>query len=558
MSTAAKSDNVLLIKGGRVYDHRGDIDQPPVADILIVGDSIAAVRAGLADAIAGSGQPMPELGGRKVGETIDAADRLIVPGFVNAHYHSHDVLLKGCFETIPLELWVLSALPPSYPKRNTAEIRARTLLGAVECLRSGITTVQDLATIYPFDEEHLDAMLKAYDDVGIRCIFALQIADVPGVKSIPFWDEVVPADQRGGLSGAVEPFRNIDLRVLVRDLVKTRRNVSPRITWALGPSSPERCSEELLSSLAEFSADEKLPVYTHIYESKAMTLIARQTHAKDDGSLINYLDRVGLLTPKLSLAHSVWMTPREIGQLQENGTNVVLNPVGNLKTRSGIAPIRSYMRQGVNVGLGCDNCSCSDAQNMFQSMKMFASLGGGLHAGAGAADRRRCHLVGDDRRRAHSRAGGAHRRAEAGHGRRPVDHRPDRPILRSAQQRGAPTGVHRIRTVGRNRHRRRSRGGARPQDHHHRRARPARGGRRADEGAAQGHRRGHRPQPAHDALFDGGAPAHLGGRYRPQPLCRRRHRLIAFVRSAMKAPPFQYARAESISRSAGPARRIQG
>jgi len=372
MSVPSESDNVLLIKAGRVYDHDGDIDQPAVADVLIVGDSIAAVRPHLADLIA-HGHAVPELGKRKVRETIDAKDKLVMPGFVNAHYHSHDVLLKGCFETIPLELWVLSALPPSYPKRTTAEIRARTLLGSIECLRSGITTVQDLATIYPFDEEHLDAMLKAYEDVGIRCVFALQVADVPGVKSIPFWDEIVPAAQRGDLSGAVEPFRNIDLSQLLRDLVKRRHN-SPRMTWALGPSSPERCSENLLSSIAELSADDKLPIYTHIYESKAMTLIARQTHAQDEGSLINYLDRVGLLTPKLSLAHSVWMAPKEIEQIQQSGTNVVLNPVGNLKTRSGIAPIRTYMNRGVNIGLGCDNCSCSDAQNMFQSMKMFASL----------------------------------------------------------------------------------------------------------------------------------------------------------------------------------------
>ena len=301
-------------------------------------------------------------------------EKLLLPGFVNAHYHSHDVLLKGSFETIPLELWLLSALPPSYPKRSTAEIRARTLLGALECLRSGITTVQDLATIYPFDEEHLDAMLQAYDDIGIRCVFALQIADVPGVKSIPFWDEVVPPDQKGALSGAVEPFKDIDLPTLVRGLVASRGGRHRRITWALGPSSPERCSEGLLGALAELSASEKLPVYTHIYESKAMTLIARQTHAKDGGSLIKYLKRVGLLSPQLSLAHSVWMSSAEIDAIGAAGTNVVLNPVGNLKTRSGIAPIRSYMNRKVNVGLGCDNCSCSDAQNMFQSMKMFAGL----------------------------------------------------------------------------------------------------------------------------------------------------------------------------------------
>src|SRR4051812_27322066 len=204
---------VILIRSGRVYDQGGNVDLPPFADLLIVDGLIAAVRPGIAQAVE-RGEPVGELGTRMIDQTIDATEKLLMPGFVNAHYHSHDVLLKGCFETIPLELWVLSALPPSYPKRSTAEIRARTLLGAIECLRGGITTVQDLATIYPFDEEHLEAMLKAYEDVGIRCVFALQITDMAGVKAVPFWDEIVPAEQRGALAGAVEPFKGVDLKQL--------------------------------------------------------------------------------------------------------------------------------------------------------------------------------------------------------------------------------------------------------------------------------------------------------------------------------------------------------
>ncbi len=372
MNTKA-TRGVILIRNGRVYDHDGDVDLPPIADLLIVDGVIAAVRPGIARAIA-QGETVAELGARSIDQTIDASDKLVMPGFVNAHYHSHDVLLKGCFETIPLELWLLSALPPSYPKRSTAEIRARTLLGAFECLRSGMTTVQDLCTIYPFDEEHLEAIFKAYEDVGIRCVFALQFADMAGAKSIPFWEELVPPAQRGSLAGSVEPFQGIDLPRLLRDVATSQRNRNPRLTFALGPTSPERCTPGILTKLAELSDAERLPVYTHVYESRAMTLIARQTHSSDDGSLINYLKRVGLLTPRTNLAHSVWMTPAEIDAIAEAGTNVVLNPVGNLKTRSGIAPIRSYLKKGVRVALGCDNCSCSDSQNMFQTMKLFAGL----------------------------------------------------------------------------------------------------------------------------------------------------------------------------------------
>lgn len=366
--------DILLVAGGQVYDHDGDVHHPAVADILVIDGRIAAVRPGIAEALRG-GAPVPEIAGRTVGRTIDAAGRLVIPGFVNAHYHSHDVLLKGCFETIPLELWVLSALPPAFPKRSKEELRVRTLLGAAECLRSGITTVQDLATVFPYDEEHVDTILQAYEDVGIRCVFALQIADVPGAKSIPFWEETVPEEMRKGLSGAVEPFKGQkSLSDTVKDLFDSRKDRYKCVSWALGPSSPERCSEELLRQLAAFSKEANLPVYTHVYESKAMTLIARQTHTRDKGSLVQYLDRCGLLNPRMSMAHSVWMLPEEIKLIADRGANVVLNPVGNLKTRSGIAPIRGYVDAGVHVGLGCDNCSCSDCQNMFQSMKMFASL----------------------------------------------------------------------------------------------------------------------------------------------------------------------------------------
>jgi 5-methylthioadenosine/S-adenosylhomocysteine deaminase len=364
---------VILIRNGRVYDQDGNVDLPPIADLLIVDGMIAAVRPGIALAVERR-ETIAELGARAIDQTIDATDKLLMPGFVNAHYHSHDVLLKGCFETIPLELWLLSALPPSYPKRSTAEIRARTLLGALECLRSGMTTVQDLCTIYPFDEEHLEAILQAYEDIGIRCVFALQFTDMVGAKSVPFWEEVAPPEQRASFAGSVEPFKGVDLPRLLRDIVISQRNRHPRLTMALGPTSPERCTPGILSNLAELSDAENVPVYTHIYESRPMTLIARQSHASDDGSLINYLKRVGLLTPRTSLAHSVWMTPKEIDAIAEGGTNVVLNPVGNLKTRSGVAPIRTYVRKGVSVALGCDNCSCSDSQNMFQSMKLFAGL----------------------------------------------------------------------------------------------------------------------------------------------------------------------------------------
>ena len=144
-------------------------------------------------------------------DELDARGHLVLPGFVNAHYHSHDVLAKGTLEEVPLEAWRLYALPPQYPPRSVEEVRARTLLGGLECLRSGMTTIQDMLTLYPFEDRHLDAVMQAYDEIGIRVVFSLQYADRKGLETIPYWKDIFPKELHPLLSTAAEPERQLDL-----------------------------------------------------------------------------------------------------------------------------------------------------------------------------------------------------------------------------------------------------------------------------------------------------------------------------------------------------------
>ena len=351
----------LLIKGGRALLPDADWHQPPCMDIAISGDTIA----GIAPAY------LPE--GQATIEVIDARDHLVLPGFVNAHYHSHDVLAKGTLEEVPLETWRLYALPPQYPPRSVEEIYARTLLGALECLRSGMTTIQDMLTLYPYEDRHMDAVMAAYEKVGIRVIFALQYADRKGIETIPFWKDTFPKELHPLLSTAAEPERNLDL---LGHFETTRLKAAPRplVSWALGPSAPERCSPALMQRTMELARRYDLPVYTHIYKSRGMALQARMSIPEYSGLLIRRLAEEGVLDPRLNFAHSVWLSQEEIELLAEYGAGVVLNPQGNLKMKCGIPPIRALQDAGVRIGLGCDNCSCSDAQNMFVAMKLFALL----------------------------------------------------------------------------------------------------------------------------------------------------------------------------------------
>ncbi|HEY1982028.1 MAG TPA: amidohydrolase family protein [Xanthobacteraceae bacterium] len=358
---ALPAGTTLLLKAGLALTPNADWHDPPQVDIAIGGDKIIGVCPGY------------RLGDDRDVETIDARDHLVLPGFVNAHYHSHDVLAKGTLEEVPLESWRLYALPPQYPPRSAEEVYARTLLGALECLRSGMTTIQDMLTLYPYEDRHMDAVMRAYAAVGIRVVFALQYADRKGIETVPFWKSTFPAELHPLLSTAAEPERQIDL-IGHFETTRLKSPPPPRVSWALGPSAPERCSPALMRRTIELARRYDIPVYTHIYESRGMALQARLSLPEYSGLLIRRLAEEGVLDPRLNFAHSVWLSPEEIDLLAEHGAGVVLNPQGNLKMKCGIAPIRTLQNAGVRIGLGCDNCSCSDAQNMFVAMKLFTLL----------------------------------------------------------------------------------------------------------------------------------------------------------------------------------------
>lgn len=350
----------LLLRNARVYDHGENVDIPAVKDVLIEGDTILSVA--------------PDLHGvADNAEQIDLSGHVLLPGFVNAHYHSHDTLAKGYFESMPLEQWGLVAGAIANG-RSLEEVRARTLVGAIDCLRNGITTVQDFASFAPMEDRYVDAILDAYAEVGIRVIFSVTVRDRSQLDTIPWADELVPQELRGVVgSGADEPDQQLAFIERQIDRVGDRGGM---VIWALSPSAPQRCSPRLLGGVADLTRRRQLPVYTHVYETRAQRIFVRDHYQEHGGSIVDYMESVGLVGPHVTIAHGVWPDAKEIERLAATGTGVVLNMLSNLRLRSGVAPISAYRRLGVPIALGCDNCSCSDVQSMFQVMKLYCLLGG--------------------------------------------------------------------------------------------------------------------------------------------------------------------------------------
>jgi cytosine/adenosine deaminase-related metal-dependent hydrolase len=354
--TAAAQATRILIRGGRVYDHDGDVHQPAQADILIDGQRIERIGENLP---AGDAQ------------VIDAAGKLVVPGFVNAHYHSHDVMAKGLFEEMPFDIWTLHSNPANYGPRALEEVRLRTMIGAAEMLRNGITTVQDFLTLVPQDEAMVDTVLSAYEEAGIRVVFAVAARDRAALDIAPFIPKELPEAIRKRIAGSDRNAAD-ELGFVAAQIERRGLRPTPRQTWALAPSAPQRCSPELLEGIAELSRQHGLPVFTHVYETRIQAAAARRQPSAP--SLLDVLARAGLMNERINIVHGVWLTPRDIAQIAEAKARVVHNPISNLKLKSGVAPIAELHRAGVDIALGCDNYSCAETQNIFIAMRMLCLL----------------------------------------------------------------------------------------------------------------------------------------------------------------------------------------
>lgn len=347
----------LVIRGGLVYDHEGDVHRPARRDILIEGADIAAVADNL---------PVEQLAGAEI---IEADGHLVIPGLVNAHYHSHDTLCRGLFEELPLEFWLLYTLPMG-TFRSKEEIRLRTLVGALESMRCGITTVQDMLGLVPLTEENIDVVIDAYREIGERVVFSPMVFDIPAVGMLRHRDILPPEIQEmmgNKALGAGEQIAFLDAQI-------ARRPAGGTIHWACGPFAPQRCSRELLEMCAAFAERHDLGVYIHVYETRGQVVMAREVYGDYGGSFIKYMQACGLLNRRLNIAHSVWLAREEMDWMAEADAGAVLCYNSNMKLKSGISPMLDMREAGMRVGLGCDNCSGSDVQNMFQAMKAYCML----------------------------------------------------------------------------------------------------------------------------------------------------------------------------------------
>ena len=306
---------------------------------------------------------------------ISGEGKLVTPGFVNAHTHSAEMFLRGRYEKLPLELWLLYAYPflrGSFPTKRILYLRSMLL--AMESLRSGVTTIVDHFFDPPqHDLERLGETVRAYQEIGIRAVVSSAVMDIHPLDALPFARELVPQDLQSQLRYGVPitPQAYVDYCSAACDSFHGRNG---RISFMVAPSAPQRCTAAMMQACHDFAVSRGIPYHSHVLETKTQAVTGRIIHGK---SLIAYMSDLDLLHPNTTIAHGVWLSDDDIDSLGRAGVSVAHNVIANLKLGSGTAPVRRLMNAGVNVALGTDGASSNDTVRILDAMRVAALIHSG-------------------------------------------------------------------------------------------------------------------------------------------------------------------------------------
>ncbi|WP_197376720.1 amidohydrolase family protein [Mycolicibacterium baixiangningiae] len=304
---------------------------------------------------------------------LTGRDRLVVPGYVNAHTHSWEALFRARLDNLPLEHWMLL----SYPVLGLAPldpdlIRLRSQLVAIESLRNGVTTlVDDVLEVPGQTEDQLAAVFEAYRDIGIRANISGHVMDRPFADHFPFLADALDPDLRRELDALTVLRGGEYLSYASESAQRYADYADGRLRFMLGPSAPQRCTPELLVGIDDIAATYDLEFHIHVLETRTQAVTGAEFYGK---TMVEYLDALGVLGERVTMAHGIWMTDSDVAVLADRRASVSHNPISNLKLGSGIAPWRKYVDAGVNLGIGTDGMSSSDTARMSEAVKAAALL----------------------------------------------------------------------------------------------------------------------------------------------------------------------------------------
>jgi cytosine/adenosine deaminase-related metal-dependent hydrolase len=300
---------------------------------------------------------------------------VVLPGLVNAHHHTGLSPLQRGVLPAPLELWL-----PQFLGLRRIDARLDTLSSAIEMIESGVTTVQHIhgGPSGPRSDwsREPERIMDAYREIGMRASFCSMLRDR---NRVVLGDDDaflarLPASTAARMRAVVEaePAETLPQLDFFEELAaRWNRADSPLTRVQLAPANLHWCSDASLVQQRDVAARHGVSLHMHLLETPYQRVFAeRQTGS----TAVAHLADLGLLGPKLTLGHAIWLEDRDLDLIAQSGTKVCHNASSGLKLGSGVTPAAELAARGVTVALGIDQSGINDDHDMLQEMRLAWAL----------------------------------------------------------------------------------------------------------------------------------------------------------------------------------------
>jgi len=301
----------MLLKGASIVH----IDPPRLAkaDLRVEGDTIVARGPGL--------RP-------KRDEPVeDCRGKVILPGLVCAHTHMYSALARGMPGPSPAPRTFPEMLARVWWKLDQAldeeAIYYSAMVGAVEAVRAGTTTIIDHHASPNAIPGSLDIIREAFGVVGVRGVLCYEVTD------------------RGGL-------RRRDAGLAESDRFLSATRTDPRFRGLVGAHASFTLRDTSLAALGDLVRYHRSGIHIHVAEAKDDVERTGKAHGC---GIIDRLERQGLLNEHAVLAHGVHLSDRDLARVAAGGAWLVHNPRSNMNNGVGHAPVERF---GGQAALGTD------------------------------------------------------------------------------------------------------------------------------------------------------------------------------------------------------------
>lgn len=337
----------ILIYDGAVRTGQGWLSPGYVA---VQGDRIQTVAAG---------QPDEELL-KSARQVIRADGKAVIHGLTNGHTHISQTFMRGLAAGRPLLRWLKELIWPLQSAMSVEEMRLAALLGLVENLKCGNTSVVEHHKVTT-TRDHTRVIMEAARQVGINCVIARLWSDL-GVNS----------EDAGAILDEMQEWF-----ALTRD--NAGSSSRPLLHFASGPATPWRCSADTLQKMHDLAINNGSFTHIHVAETRDEIQLSLDAYGMTP---VRWLDTLGILGQQSQIVHAVWISDEEIELLVQRKAVVVHCPVSNAVIGSGIAPAPAMLEKKVVMRLGSDGPASNDTQDLFEATKMALSLARAHYADA--------------------------------------------------------------------------------------------------------------------------------------------------------------------------------